>query len=182
MYRAGAEPKSKDISNDDIKKDEVEGASDKVVKMYNEQVEKAYQDYAWDDSIHEGGNLIPVFYDKSGLSTYKAMAKNSIWDLEKLLKSDFGGDAKQSAASKIAQAFRNKRNTLTKKLNGKIRTKLDNAYAAWEKKYKDVERYKDDNKTETKRTRRNTRHFGKLLGAPSTRRRERARPTLRTTT
>ena len=34
-------------------------------------------------------------------------------------------------------------------MNGKIRTKLDNAYAAWEKKYKDVERYKDNNKTET---------------------------------
>ena len=88
VYRAGAEPKSRDISNDDIKKGEVEGASDKVVEMYNEQVEKAYQDYAWDDSIHEGGNLIPVFFDKSGFSTYKAMAKNSVWDLKELLKSD----------------------------------------------------------------------------------------------
>ena len=164
VYRAGAEPKSRDISNDDIKKDEVEGASDKVVKMYNEQVEKAYQDYAWDDSIHEGGNLIPVFYDKSGLSTYKAMAKNSVWNLEKLLKSDFGGDAKQSAASKIAQAFRNKRNTLTKKLNGKIRTKLDNAYAAWEKKYKDVERYKADNKTETEAYKKKYKALREIVG------------------
>ena len=112
--------------------------------MYNKQVEKAYRDYAWDDAIHEGGNLIPVFFDKSGRSTYKAMAGSSIWDMNKLLGSDFGGDARQSAASKIGKAWRKKRNTLIKKLNGKVRTKLDKAYAKWEKDHKDVKRYKKD--------------------------------------
>ena len=145
LYQSGRLPTSDDISDEDI--EEPNDASDAVVKMYTDQIEKHYQAYSYNDGLHDGGNLIPLFWDKNGDSTYKKVEglQNSIWDVKAMLHGTSGTDQSidEKAAIKMQRMFRNTRNKLGKKMNGRVRAKLDKAYENWEKEYKKLQ-YKPD--------------------------------------
>ena len=121
LYQSGRLPTSDDISDEDI--EEPDDASDAVVKMYTDQIEKHYQAYSYNDGLHDGGNLIPLFWDKNGDSTYKKVEglQNSIWDVKAMLHGTSGTDQSidEKAAIKMQRMFRKTRNKLGKKMNGR---------------------------------------------------------------